>query len=241
MYEIMNIPLPEKFSIENQTHFELKRKAKDLNLVRFIGKSCSICGGAEYYTSNGNCVICHSKNVLKRYHKDPLKIEKSRKNYDKNKDHLNSMRNEKHKNNPEHTKNITKIWRDKNPDKTQNYNLKHKAKRKELNYIWLNKNPERKSMYERIKYSNRRTRLKNIGGKVSIHYVKQLKYKQWNTCYWCLEPLTKYHLDHVIPISKGGDNSNNNLVVACPACNLQKNNKLVEEWFAMPNCRGKRR
>jgi 5-methylcytosine-specific restriction endonuclease McrA len=36
-------------------------------------------------------------------------------------------------------------------------------------------------------------------------------------------------IDHVIPISKGGDTSYDNCITACYSCNNKKNNKLLSE------------
>jgi len=45
-------------------------------------------------------------------------------------------------------------------------------------------------------------------------------------CFWCSKPLdSEYHIDHFYPISRGGDNSIENLVVSCPHCNLSKGAK----------------
>ena len=49
-------------------------------------------------------------------------------------------------------------------------------------------------------------------------------------CKYCEKPLTEYHVDHVVPLCKGGDNSKENLVIACPKCNLSKGGKLLSEW-----------
>lgn len=38
------------------------------------------------------------------------------------------------------------------------------------------------------------------------------------------------HCDHVVPKSKGGDESPNNLTTACKSCNLSKGDKLLSEW-----------
>ncbi len=34
-----------------------------------------------------------------------------------------------------------------------------------------------------------------------------------------------WHIDHVIPVAKGGSNDPKNLVLSCPACNLKKGAK----------------
>jgi Restriction endonuclease len=38
------------------------------------------------------------------------------------------------------------------------------------------------------------------------------------------------HCDHVVPMARGGDHRQANLVTACATCNLQKGSKTVEEW-----------
>ena len=41
---------------------------------------------------------------------------------------------------------------------------------------------------------------------------------------------TKLSLDHIIPITKGGDTTYLNMVLACMTCNSSKHNKDVVEW-----------
>ncbi len=41
-------------------------------------------------------------------------------------------------------------------------------------------------------------------------------------CRYCGRRARSHHLDHVVPVSKGGSNHPSNLVVACPDCNLRK-------------------
>lgn len=38
--------------------------------------------------------------------------------------------------------------------------------------------------------------------------------------------------DHVVPMSRGGENSAANLVAACGLCNRSKNNRTPDEWLA---------
>lgn len=41
-------------------------------------------------------------------------------------------------------------------------------------------------------------------------------------------------LDHVIPISRGGMNIDDNVQLLCPTCNLSKGAKTMEEWRERP-------
>ena len=51
-------------------------------------------------------------------------------------------------------------------------------------------------------------------------------------CYWCGVKTRpgKRHLDHVIPLVRGGKDAVENLCVSCPPCNLRKNAKMPEEF-----------
>lgn len=52
-----------------------------------------------------------------------------------------------------------------------------------------------------------------------------------NRCQYCGRkfPTSELSLDHVIPISRGGRSTWENVVCACLACNVRKGNKLVAE------------
>lgn len=52
-------------------------------------------------------------------------------------------------------------------------------------------------------------------------------------CFDCGKLLTKntFQLDHKIPISRGGNNSDENLVVSCKICNLKKGTLTSEEFI----------
>lgn len=51
-------------------------------------------------------------------------------------------------------------------------------------------------------------------------------------CVYCGEADAEMHIDHVVPISRGGSNEVDNLVAACAACNSSKGDKLPSEWRA---------
>lgn len=71
-----------------------------------------------------------------------------------------------------------------------------------------------------------------------IAHRKWLMQWQQSRCYHCNSEIDgdNYHLDHIVPISKGGQHSQDNLAISCPRCNLSKNSKIlnaewVPDWF----------
>lgn len=53
-----------------------------------------------------------------------------------------------------------------------------------------------------------------------------------NTCRYCGKKCQNMECDHVIPVSKGGGSSVENLVAACRKCNRSKRDKDLQVWLA---------
>ncbi len=51
-------------------------------------------------------------------------------------------------------------------------------------------------------------------------------------CTYCGASGVSLECDHVVPISKGGSNKDENLVAACIKCNRSKRDKTPDEWMA---------
>lgn len=53
-------------------------------------------------------------------------------------------------------------------------------------------------------------------------------------CAYCRTPLSRRSatLDHVLPLSRGGTDSDDNSLLCCSACNLSKGNRTIIEWIA---------
>lgn len=50
-------------------------------------------------------------------------------------------------------------------------------------------------------------------------------------CAYCTVDCTEFStIDHLIPLSKGGGNTLDNMVIACYICNVQKGNKNLDEF-----------
>lgn len=50
--------------------------------------------------------------------------------------------------------------------------------------------------------------------------------RQQGKCFYCDQEVgDRYHVDHVVPLLLGGSNGPENLVIACPECNIRKSAK----------------
>lgn len=95
---------------------------------------------------------------------------------------------------------------------------------------WAN-TPQGK-LYKRAKAVRRKRNMKLAGGHVSAADIRLQVKSQKNKCWWCGKTIgDEYHIDHVLPISRGGSNNPNNIVISCPKCNLSKGDKLPTEWI----------
>lgn len=59
---------------------------------------------------------------------------------------------------------------------------------------------------------------------------KDKLYQKSQCCHWCKIPLTRKQvtLDHVVPLSRGGLDHQNNYVIACLDCNNRRGNEMPE-------------
>lgn len=49
-------------------------------------------------------------------------------------------------------------------------------------------------------------------------------------CAYCGDRPELLHMEHVVPLSRGGRNGIGNVLPACPPCNMSKGAKLLVEW-----------
>lgn len=94
---------------------------------------------------------------------------------------------------------------------------------------WRLKHPARASMFNRVHKQAYRAR--RAGAKV-VTRINKKDISNWESriCGICgLLISDDFHLDHIIPISRGGKHLTSNLQLAHPYCNRSKSNKLPEE------------
>jgi 5-methylcytosine-specific restriction endonuclease McrA len=96
---------------------------------------------------------------------------------------------------------------------------------------WEIKNREKRNEGGRVHNAKRRAQKQASGGVVTASDIRKQYKNQRGKCYWCGEKVeNKYHVDHVIPLSRGGANTPDNIVIACVHCNESKGAKLPHEW-----------
>ena len=114
--------------------------------------------------------------------------------------------------NPEQKKITDNLWRNNNLEKVR-----------ESNRRWQEKNPEK--ILENIHI--RKARKQNN----KTYFVrKKFIVRLYNSsCVFCGSK-EKIQMDHVMPISRGGQHSEGNLQPLCQKCNYSKNSKTMSEW-----------
>lgn len=87
----------------------------------------------------------------------------------------------------------------------------------------------------------------NVNSKINAHVrrvnmakvTRKFNMRQWfdtvgyfnYSCAYCGDKTKKLCQDHIIPISKLGDHTKNNIVPACQSCNSKKRDHNMEEWY----------
>lgn len=168
-------------------------------------------------------------------------------------------------NNPSKAKATRDQWQAANRERTnaqaRDNSKKHQAKRTVYVREWRAKNAEHYRAYERqYRDRNRERVLDNarharqrdplryrayilnrraqelIGPGVTKGDIIAQHERQQGQCYWCSASVAdSYHVDHFIPLNRQGLHSPDNIVIACPACNTSKGDKLPYTEWTPPN------
>lgn len=224
-------------------YFSPNRKVKDGLQARC--KSCCAEWQREYRKSHPEAVRAVEANRDKEKRR-----QQSRDYYQRNAEARRDYRREYYqihteeileyqceyrKNNREKRRILHRNWRSKNRDHYLEYKRKYRLSNPDVHRNarkrYENNHPKRYRLIKRLSSMRRRAIKRNTGGNFTEQDVKLQVESQRGLCWWCGEPLgNEYHIDHRIPLSKGGSNDARNIVITHPKCNLSKSDKMPWEY-----------
>lgn len=198
-----------------------------------------------------SCRLCQSEAKKQKYHTNRDEAaEKNRLYYEKNKERI-AINNAKSrarcaesitkrkreaylrdKDKPEFIAKLREYAKNNKDAKKlydQEYRNKNKEKLKVSGLKWKSENKELVKEIRRT-YKTKRRANERIGDDTRI--ILEWRRVQVKNCKWCgVACEVGYHVDHVIPLSKGGTHTVDNLCIACPSCNLRKNAMMPDEFI----------
>jgi len=193
-------------------------------------KTCTKCSQTklvtEFYKLNGKrnsqCGACRRKYWADNREKMNAS---SRRSYQKNKNSKLEWQKKYAQENPETVKATKKRYLDNNPEKrkasVRNYKLRNSETIKEKSKVYYQNNKEMYFFWA----SKRRERIRSPY-KITSKEIIRLRNR---SCFYCGSK-NEIHIDHVLPVSRGGQHRIGNLVPACKACNSSKGSKFLMEW-----------
>jgi 5-methylcytosine-specific restriction endonuclease McrA len=177
----------------------------------------------DYYLQNAEHIKAKSAANFEKNKERRLQYSKAR--YLAKKDEIQVYKQEYYvKNLPLIRQQRLEYWkqnRDRLNEAQREYKQANPDRVREIRREWNRKNPEAVRTHDNKK---RAMRLR-APGKFTKDDVKKLLALQKYTCVICRSKLTKYHVDHKIPLARGGSNDPENLQILCPPCNQSKGAK----------------
>jgi 5-methylcytosine-specific restriction endonuclease McrA len=144
-----------------------------------------------------------------------------------NKENLRIKSAKYYEENTEKAKLTKAIYRKKNKNKVNeicySYRKSNVEKTRLATIAWRVSNP----LGLRLQRHSRRARIAKAAGKPSKDIYDKLMILQKGTCVCCRVSLkdVKVHIDHIVPLSKGGTNDDLNMQLLCQTCNNRKHAK----------------
>lgn len=184
----------------------------------FTGEPCRNGHIAERRHLDNRCMECVAEKWKRRYAKHSSRyIETAKRHY---------------RANPEIVKDRARRWYHDNIDRAKarrkRYYYEHREELIAAVVRWVKENREQ----ARAARVNKKARDRGIEGNIRAEDIMAQIDHQDGKCFCGVEFVSRFTVDHIVPLSKGGANVANNIQILCLACNTDKGRKLDADWKA---------
>lgn len=191
--------------------------------------ACKKCATARRLAKRWENIEAEREKERARYHRNPGRREKNNQWRKANRDKVLEGRRrwyEKVKDTPEYRAYV-KSRREMTKEQKRQYDRERRAANPEYALQkakeWNRRNPDKRKAIM-FNYGAKRRAWKASG--LTGVEVRDWAAKQKKVCYWCgIRCAKSYHVDHYVPLSRGGAHELDNLVISCGPCNIKKNAK----------------
>ena len=212
----------------------------------YVGKPCIQCGNTIRYKNRYECVECKKRRakeynarfrgVTGTYQGKPCPHGHTLRYKYKNAcvECSNAANRRRYKeisstaSGREHLRRQSAAWRRKNRKKDNAYHRKWRSENGNSHAVSTGK--WRKNNKNRAAYLARRRRALTYSaqGNFTNEEFHALCEKHNNICLCCKRDDVKLTADHVVPLSKGGSNTIDNIQPLCQSCNSKKSTKIID-------------
>lgn len=196
-------------------------------------KQCALKAASGYYSEHRDEVL-ETKRIHRIDHHDEY-AQRDRDRYYATIEYQHQRQADYRQRNHEAVLERTQDWRKRNPEHikaySRQYHQDHLEERRAYARTYYRSHYEERIAYAKW-YSAKRRALEIAQGEGYSLADIRLQYRsQHGKCWHCFKAVGKrFHVDHLIPLRKGGKHDASNIVISCPTCNLRKKDRLCYQW-----------
>ena len=196
----------------------------------------------SYYAANRESIVKKVKDWQEEHRDEKLEYQrqwylenqerllaKQRQWYEANQDKIAAYREK----NRDRISERLKSWRKRNQAAVKAYQKHWRADNIEHVLEYATDYRRDKPEVKRASEARRRALKRGSEGSYNVVDIQELYELQLGQCVYCQCDLSDdFHVDHMIPLARGGDNTRSNIQLLCPNCNRKKHAKTHEEYLS---------
>lgn len=211
----------------------------EINERCYIGTPCRRAGHTLRYVKTGACVICDRESAKAQRRADPEAARAYARQYRAKAprkarlrtDEVRAQERARRRRQVERRRAEREAYLMVNAEKiSEEKRAKREAqqtRKREYMRRWRKENP----IKARVQSRNKKARRRAAPGAHTAADIRRMYRQQKGKCLNCGVSLRDgYHIDHIMPLIRGGSNGPENLQLLCPTCNMSKKDKCPVEW-----------